>query len=119
MRVLYEQLFYLVAITKRKSMAFPRQRRLVQPWWRSVDLSGIHTKVLLRLLQDARAHPRYDGVLPTADGTGLHVGFVWAELAKREHVLNKPENRLARQAKAKNRNRRRKVSGYRRPGHEA
>jgi hypothetical protein len=87
-------------------------KRVIEPWWQSVDLSGVHTKVLLDLLGYARRR-RSDSV-PMSDGTDLSVHSIRAELARREHVPNRIEARRARQLAARSGNRRRKVGGYRR-----
>jgi hypothetical protein len=86
-------------------------KRVVLPWWPSIDLSRLHTRVLLKLLDYARR--RHYDVLPMRDGTDSPVHYIRVELAKREHVPNKAEARLARQKAAKSRERRRRVGGYR------
>jgi hypothetical protein len=88
------------------------ERRVFQPWWRSFDLSGMHTKVLLKLLGYARR--RRSDVVPMSDGTDIPVYSIRAELAKREHVRNKVEARRVRREAAKGGNRRRKRGGHRR-----
>ena len=90
---------------------------MIIPDWPSVDLSGMHTKVLLNLLGYARR--RRADVLPMPDGTELPVHYIRVELAKREHVPNKVEARRARQEAARGRDRRRKISGSRWGGDEA
>ncbi len=97
--------------------AWPVQKHIIIPVWRSVDLSGMHTKVLLKLLGYARR--RRTDVLPMPDGTELPVHYIRVELAKREHVPNKVETPAHHQEAARGRDRRRKVSGYRRRGDEA
>lgn len=92
--------------------ALRAEKRVIEPWWKSIDLSGVHTRVLLALLAHARRR-RYD-TLPMSDGTELSVHNIRAELAKREHVPNKIEARHARRLAARGGNRRRKVGGSRR-----
>jgi hypothetical protein len=94
--------------------ALRAERRVIIPDWRSVDLSGMHTRVLLNLLGYSRR--RRADVLPMPDGTDLPVHYIRVELAKREHVPNKVEARRTRQEAARGRDRRRKVLGYRRGG---
>ncbi len=93
------------------------EKRLIEPWWQPVDLSGLHTKVLLNLLGYAR-RLRSD-IVPMPDGTDLSVHYIRAELAKREHIPDRIEARRARQLAARGANRRRKVGGYRRRVEEA
>jgi hypothetical protein len=97
-------------------MAFPPKKRVIQPSWRVVDLSHVHTKVLLKFLDKSRR--RYVDDLPVIDNQDVSIDIIRVELGKREHVLNKLEAREARQMAAKRRNRRRKTSGYRRGDHE-
>jgi hypothetical protein len=97
-------------------MAFAPKKRVFQSWWRPVDLSRVHTKVLLKFLANSRLRHVHD--LPVVDDQEVSIDLIRAELAKREHVLNKVEAREARQSAAKNRNRVRKSSGYRRPDHD-
>jgi hypothetical protein len=88
------------------------EKRVIEPWWQPVDLSGLHTKVLLDVLGVARR--RRSDVVLMHDGTDLSVHYIRAELAKRGHVPNRVEARRARQLAARSENRRRKVGGYRR-----
>jgi hypothetical protein len=100
-------------------MAFPAKKRVIQASWRVIDLAGVHTKVLLKLLEQSRHRRyRYEHDPPAPYNLDVPIACVRAELAKREHVLNKPEARQARRAAAKTRNRRRKSSGHRRPANE-
>ena len=71
------------------------------------DLSGVHTRVLLRALQESSSG--YGSRWYEALGNGLFdFGFaittrdeLKAELAKREHVPNKSEAKKIRQDKAR------------------
>ena len=92
--------------------ALGAEKRVIEPWWQSIDLSGLHTKVLLNLLAYARR--RRSETLPMSDGMELSVYYIRSELAKREHVPNRIEARRARQLAARGGNRRRKVGGSRR-----
>ena len=67
------------------------EKRLIEPWWQPVNLSGLHTKVLLNLLGYAR-RLRSD-IVPMPDGTDLSVHYIRAELAKREHIPDRIEAR--------------------------
>jgi hypothetical protein len=101
-------------------MVSPLKKRVIQPWWPALDLSRVHTRVLMQLLENSRPRRyRYDHDPPAAYHLDVPIACVRAELAKREHVPNKAEARQARQAAARSRNRKRKVSGHRRPDHEA
>ena len=96
-----------------------RQKRIFEAWWlpaggRGPDLSKVHTKTLLRLLNETRKFgnaelDRKSHVLVEADQ-------LKAELAKREHVLHQPDTKRIRQERARHRDRWRKTTGSRRPG---
>ncbi len=61
--------------------------------------SKTHTKVLLKLLKLARVQCPY--IPCDCMDSGLSIDDIKAELAKREHVMNKKEAKAYRQKRAK------------------
>ena len=71
------------------------------PWHHCYDLEALHTKQLLQYLDSARrcGSGYYD---PTENhGPGIPIEAIKEELAKRPHIPNKREAKLARQLAAK------------------
>ncbi len=94
------------------------QKRIFEAWWlpagrRGPDLSKVHTKNLLRLLDETRKF--HEVALDPESHVIVEADQIKAELAKREHILHKPETKRIRQERAKHRDRRRKTTGSRRP----
>jgi hypothetical protein len=112
-------------------MVVPRKKREIEPWWQPLDLSRVHTKVLMRLLEASRHRFFEDYIKENKqlmrilerrpqdyESLRLFILCVRSELSRREHVLNKGERRHDRVKAVKERNRGRKASGYRRPDHD-
>jgi hypothetical protein len=114
----------ILKTTGEAQMAVSPKKREIEPWWQPLDLSRVHTKVLLGLLEASRhgfsrchfteneqltrilsGRPQDD------DSLRLFILCVRSELSRREHVLSMNERRQARQEAVKDRNRGRKTSG--------
>lgn len=66
-------------------------------------LKNAHTRQLLNWLRSARACGGFYSPCDKAPGTFIPFAAIKAELATREHIPNKAENRAKRQAAAKKR----------------
>ena len=98
------------APVKQKWRSYRKGEGYYMPWYKLLDLKGIHTKTLMKWREaayhiDPEDHPNakreYTPVINNIEYPPIPLEAILEELNTRPHVLNKQEAKTLRQQKAK------------------